>query len=95
MNSRSLTYKKSRKAVEYIAYKYNRTSVEYITYKDSRTEVKVYNTKIYGASRTSSISTFNCGFISEHLLFVQYKTKTKKFADFIIFFSRIFKILHK
>ena len=40
MNSRSLTYKKSRKAVEYIAYKYNRTSVEYITYKDSRTEVK-------------------------------------------------------
>ena len=35
---------------------------------------------------------FFFNFICEHLLFVQYK---KKFADFIIFFSRIFKILHK
>ena len=33
--------------------------------------------EIQGALRPSSISTFNCGFISEHLLFVQYKTKTK------------------
>ena len=40
-----------------------------------------------GASRQSSISTFNCNFICEHLLFVQYKTKTKKFADLLIFFA--------
>ncbi len=39
---------------------------------------------------------FYCGFICEHLLFVQYETKAKKkFADFIIFFLRIFKILQK
>ena len=37
------------------------------------------------------ISTFNCDFISEHLLFVHYKTKTKKFADFIIFFHAFSK----
>ena len=36
----------------------------------------------------ASISTFNCGFISKHRLFVQYKPKTnKKFANFIIFFA--------
>ena len=46
-----------------------------------------------GASRPSHISTFNCDFICEHLLFVQYKTNKKNFPDFIIFFSRIFKIL--
>ena len=45
----------------------------------------------FSASRTSSISTFNCGFICEHLLFVQYKTKTKKFANFIIFFRALSK----
>ena len=38
-----------------------------------------------------SISTFNCGFISAHLLLVQYKTKTKqkrlRNANFKIFFA--------
>ena len=48
--------------------------------------------EIQGALRPSSISTFNCGFISEHLLFVQYKTKTKKVCGFHNIFLRIFKI---
>jgi len=52
------------------------------------------------ASRPSSISTFNCGFICEHLLFVQYKTKTKKVCRFHNILSSIFKFyktknLHK
>ena len=45
--------------------------------------------------RPSSISTFNCGFISEFLLFVQYKTKTKKVCGFHNIFcaiSKFFKI---
>ena len=41
------------------------------------------------------ISTFNCGLICEHLLFVQYKTKTKKVSGFHNIFSRIFKILQQ
>ena len=47
----------------------------------------MYNYKAFKALRPSSISTFNCDFICEHLLYVQYKTKTKKFADFKIFFA--------
>ena len=35
-----------------------------------------------GFSRPSSILTSNCGFICEHLHFVQYKTKTKKVCGF-------------
>ena len=61
--------------------------------------------KTLNSLRSNSLSlkyykAFNCGFISEHLLFVQYKTKTKMFADFIIFFvhfqnfSKIKKILN-
>ena len=38
-----------------------------------------------------SISTFNCGFICEHLLFVQYKTTTKKVREYNNTFSWIFK----
>ena len=36
--------------------------------------------------------TFNCGFICEHLLFVQYK---KSFEDFIIFFRAFSKFYKK
>ena len=53
--------------------------------------MNVWTLGFQGASRPSSISTIKCGFICEHLLFVQYKTKQKKFADFIIFFLRILK----
>ena len=55
---------------------------------------KYYKTRLLGRFAPSSISTFNCGFISEHVLFVQYKTKTKKVCGFhIIFcaFSKFFK----
>ena len=37
------------------------------------------------------ISTFNCGFISEHLFFVQYKTKTKTVCGFHNIFFTISK----
>ena len=40
-----------------------------------------------------TISNFNCCSIWEHLLFVKDKTMKKKFADSIVFFSWIFKIL--
>ena len=47
------------------------------------------------APRTSSISTFNCGFICELFSVYSVKENIKKFADFIIFFhafSKFYKI---
>ena len=46
----------------------------------------IYRLCIWGTLHPSTILTFNCGFICEHLPFVQYKTKIKKIGDFIIFF---------
>ena len=46
-------------------------------------------------SRPSSISNFNCGFICEHLLFVQYKTNKQVCAfqnDFFAHFQNFTKI---
>ena len=48
------------------------------------------NKKYIDAGCQGSVSTFHCGSICEHLLFVQYKTKTKKFADLVIFFRGFF-----
>ena len=45
------------------------------------------------ALRPSSILTFNCGSICEHLLFAQYKTKQKTFAAFQIFFRAFLKFM--
>ena len=44
-----------------------------------------------GALRPSSILTFNFGSFCEPFLFVQYKTITKNFEDFLIFFCGISK----
>ena len=47
-----------------------------------------YKLKFYGSRILGRI--LNCGFISEHLYFVQYKTKAKKkFVDFPNIFSCI------
>ena len=51
-----------------------------------------YNVLDYlGALRPYSISTFNCGFFCEHLLFVQHK----KVCEFHNIFSRILKFYKK
>jgi len=47
----------------------------------------------HGATRPSSISSFNCYSISECFLFVIFKTILKKFANFIFF--RGFSKLHE
>ena len=57
---------------------------------------KFLETTFWNSENPSSISTLNCGFICEHLLFVQYKIETsKKFSDLIIFFFLNSDVKHK
>ena len=68
----------------------------FIGYKQTNRQAKfIYRLGFQGASRTSSISTFNCGSIYEHLLFVQYKTIKKIVRGFNDIFERIFQIFTK
>ena len=60
-------------------YSYERISIITIAFRALRSHL--------------TISNFNCCSIWEHLLFVKDKTMKKKFADSIVFFSWIFKIL--